>query len=162
MKPRDVALIPDEVWSRVRFCGRVYAVVAYLERNPRPLSLRSAAAIAGMERTSFCRLFRHRIGMSFSTFLAAYRLEQALRRMVESDSSLETIAADVGFGSTATFRRRFARALGTTPSKFRASQRIRRRMASSAPADADRASTVGDHPLASTGVEMTLARSPRE
>lgn len=122
MNHREPKLISDEIWRRVRFCARAYTVVAYLEQNPRPLSLAHAATIAGMERTSFCRLFRRRVGMGFSEFVSAYRLEIAMKRMVESDDSLTRIAADVGFGSVVTFQRCFFRCLGVPPSTFRAAR----------------------------------------
>jgi len=159
MKRQELTLIPDEVWDRIRFCGRVYAVVAYAQRNPRPLSLESAAAIAGMERTSFCRLFKQRVGMCFSEFLSSYRLERAAQLMAGTDRSLQAIATDVGFGSLATFRRHFVRVLGRTPSELRAGRLAGQRAVLSV-SRTDRATSTGHDPVRRGGTESTFAHHP--
>jgi AraC-like DNA-binding protein len=72
-----------------------------------------------MERTAFSRFFRQRIGITFSEFLRAYRIELAIKRMLTSNASLKEISHSVGFSSFATFERQFKREAGVCPSAFR-------------------------------------------
>lgn len=90
-----------------------------LERLAEPLSLRAMAAHAGYSERSFIRRFRAETGLPPLRWMHAERVQHARRLLEESDADLEAVAAASGFGTAATLRIHFARALRTTPSAYR-------------------------------------------
>src|SRR5438094_7208957 len=85
----------------------------------RAWTVESLARIAGYSPYHFAHQFRAYTGTSVHRYLADMRLAAALRRIESGESSLATVAADLGFAHhshlTATLRRR----LGITPRALR-------------------------------------------
>ncbi len=72
----------------------------------------------------FSRLFKKTFRTTPAGFVEQLRIGEAERRLATSRTSIESIAASVGFKSAEVFRRAFERRLGQTPSRFqRESQR---------------------------------------
>ncbi len=72
----------------------------------------------------FSRLFKQTFRMTPASFVEQLRIGEAERRLATRRTSIDSIAASVGFKSTEVFRRAFERRLGQTPSRFqRESQR---------------------------------------
>jgi len=116
-------LIPPHVWKRIAYYRRAVRLVRHLDQHPdQILTLDKASCIACMERTAFSRFFRQRIGVTFSEFLRAYRVELAMNAMLADNASLKEIARSVGFNSFATFERQFKREVGLCPSTFRSKE----------------------------------------
>jgi len=114
-------LIDAAVWSRLFYFSRTARLLRHLREHPNnSLSLQEAASIACMERTSFSRFFRLRIGITFSEFLRAYRVGLAISAMEARDRTLKDIAFAVGFTNMTTFERAFIRATRELPSRYRA------------------------------------------
>ena len=84
-----------------------------------PLTLSAMAAHAGYSERSFIRRFRAETGVPPLRWLHGQRVQAARRLLETSDADLEAIAAATGFGTAATLRTHFGRALGTTPSAYR-------------------------------------------
>jgi len=119
-------VLPPHVWKRIAFYRRTLRLAHHLEDHPgEPLTLEQASAIACMERTAFSRFFKQHIGLKFSEFLRTYRVQLAIREMLNQNSSLKEIARTVGFNCVATFERQFKKETGVCPSRFRA-RRLRR------------------------------------
>jgi len=93
------------------------------ERPDRAWTVVSLARIAGYSPYHFAHQFRAVTGTSVHRYVADLRLAAALGRIESGDSSLATVAADLGFAHhshlTATLRRR----LGITPRALRAQLR---------------------------------------
>lgn len=81
----------------------------------------AARALGLSARTLQRRLMED--GTTFQQELAAARIREAQRRMRDSDAPLTEIAHDVGFTSIQHFSTQFRRAVGLTPSEWRASGR---------------------------------------
>jgi AraC-like DNA-binding protein len=84
-----------------------------------------AAAIArrlGMSARTLQRRLQE-LGTSLQTELAWCRIEQAKRRLAESDSPVTTIALDLGFATPQHFARQFREATGVSPSEWRSGRR---------------------------------------
>ena len=69
---------------------------------------------------TLARQFQKRLGAAPAAFVERARIDFAPRAPLETDAGVETIAHDAGFGGLRRMDRAFARAIGVTPSDFRA------------------------------------------
>ena len=75
---------------------------------------------AGVSERSLSRLFRGSLNVSPADFVERVRIDLARRRLLETGDSIEGVALRCGFGSLRRMDRAFARAVGTSPTEFRA------------------------------------------
>jgi transcriptional regulator GlxA family with amidase domain len=112
--------IETNVWKRVKYYSCTRKALEYLENTlDTRVDMKEMAAMACMERTSFSKAFRRRIGMTPYQFIQAYRISLAAVKMEISDDSITEIAFSVGFGSLDAFGRAFKRVTGIAPSHYR-------------------------------------------
>lgn len=83
------------------------------------LDLDELASVAHMSPYHFHRTFRQTTGLTPAQFLAALRMEEARRRLVETDQSVTDISLAVGYHSLGTFTRRFTHLVGLAPTELR-------------------------------------------
>jgi AraC family transcriptional regulator len=88
----------------------------------RPLELKEMAAVAGMSKYHFLRVFRRLTGMTPHQYLISVRLRRAALALASSRRPVIAIALDAGFGDLSTFNRRFRTTFGLTPTRYRASR----------------------------------------
>ena len=84
-----------------------------------PVSLEQAAGACGYSKYHFSRWMRQTVNMSFSSYLAAFRMERAVFLLQNSDRNVTDIALDCGFGTLRSFHRQFQKFYGKTPREFR-------------------------------------------
>jgi transcriptional regulator GlxA family with amidase domain len=84
------------------------------------LSVDQLAARAHMSPRTFARRFKADFGTTPAAWLARQRIIHAQRLLEQTDLGLDAIAYECGFGSAAVLRQNFSRALGTTPTAYRA------------------------------------------
>jgi AraC-like DNA-binding protein len=82
-------------------------------------SLQDVAASMHISYTLFRKRFLELTGTTPSQYRTAEIIRRACRRLLETDDSLSTIAADLGFHDAFHFSRRFKQVLGLSPSSFR-------------------------------------------
>jgi transcriptional regulator GlxA family with amidase domain len=100
-------------------------LLRWLEKHvDKPLTLEGMARRAGMSTRNFSRRFREQTGTTPAQWLLRARVRRAQQLLETSAHPVERIAADSGFGSTATFRDRFRRLVGTSPRAYRRAFRI--------------------------------------
>ncbi|CAB3664129.1 helix-turn-helix domain-containing protein [Achromobacter kerstersii] len=92
-----------------------------------PLSLDTLTDVARMSRRTFTRRFRDATGTTVNNWLAAERIGNAQQLLETTDMPIERLAAEVGFGTSLTFRQRFASQVHTSPSSYRRPFREHRR-----------------------------------
>lgn len=85
----------------------------------RPHSLDTVAAEAMMSRRTFTRRFHRTIGTSFGHWLTDQRVMLAQKLLETTARSVEEIAFEAGFGTTASLRQNFAARLQTSPAQYR-------------------------------------------
>ena len=85
----------------------------------KPLAIDELAARAGMSPRTFARRFREQTGTTPLQCLLAARIKRAQELLEESHTSVDQIAMHAGFDSPVTFRLRFRRAVGLTPTEYR-------------------------------------------
>jgi AraC family transcriptional regulator len=83
------------------------------------VSLAALAADAGLSRFHFCRAFKESTGLSPHAWLRQHRLEQAMNMRRDSDESVVSIAAALGYSSQTAFAAAFKKLMGETPSDWR-------------------------------------------
>ncbi|HYP15026.1 MAG TPA: DJ-1/PfpI family protein [Bryobacteraceae bacterium] len=90
-----------------------------IDRLDADLSIEELASLVNMSPRNFARLFARETGTTPARYVERVRVEAARRRLLESEDGVETIAAQVGFGTAKSMRRAFLRTLRVTPATFR-------------------------------------------
>ena len=90
-----------------------------LERLDQPLSLTDLAAHASMSVRSFTRRFRQETGLSPARWLTQQRVALARRLLESTDTPVERVAAEAGFGTTTSLRQHLHSAIGVAPLAYR-------------------------------------------
>jgi transcriptional regulator GlxA family with amidase domain len=94
-----------------------------LERLREPLALADLAAHSAMSVRTFTRRFREETGMSPARWLTTQRVTAARRLLESTDLPVERIAAESGFGTTASLRQHLHAAIGVAPLAYRRTYR---------------------------------------
>jgi AraC family transcriptional regulator len=87
------------------------------------VSLAALAADAGLSRFHFCRAFKESTGLSPHAWLRQHRLEQAMNMLRDTDASVVSVAAALGYASQTAFSAAFRKLTGETPSDWRRRRR---------------------------------------
>jgi AraC family transcriptional regulator len=83
------------------------------------VSLAALAADAGLSRFHFCRAFKESTGLSPHAWLRQYQLEQAMNMLRDTEASVASVAAALGYASQTAFAAAFRKLTGETPSHWR-------------------------------------------
>lgn len=84
----------------------------------RKIYLSEVADCVNMSEQSFSRFFSKMMGRSFFTFLNEYRINRAVRMLLDSDSSVSEIGYASGYESLPFFHKQFQKFRGCTPLVF--------------------------------------------
>lgn len=99
-------------------------VLALLHKQPaHPWTIAELARTVGSSRTRLAERFRHYLSQSPIAYLGQWRLELAAHMLESTSDSVAEIAADVGYGSEASFNRAFKRKYRYPPAQFRRRQK---------------------------------------
>lgn len=99
---------------------RLRAAIAYMrEHANETVNAEDVAARVGLSRGHFFALFRDQLNTTPQVFLSAVRVEEAVRRLVEQEEPLTSVALGLGFSTPGNFSRFFREHMGVTPSRFR-------------------------------------------
>jgi AraC-like DNA-binding protein len=104
---------PDDVLPHLRR-ARDHVDRHYAE----PLGLDALAAVAGMSRFHFQRLFTATYGMSPATYHSLRRIERAQDLLRATNLTVTEVCHAVGFSSLGSFSSRFRELVGCSPSEF--------------------------------------------
>lgn len=99
------------------------AVVKALEQMRlyyhKPTRVAVLAAMSGMSESHFSRMFKAAMGTSPIDWLRRERINQAKRRLVESDDAIKEVAQQVGYSDQFFFSKDFKKMTSLTPTQFR-------------------------------------------
>jgi transcriptional regulator GlxA family with amidase domain len=106
-----------QVQATDRFADLASWILANLEEN---LTVDALAQRACMSPRNFIRIFKHTFGKTPAEFVLGARMTEARRRLLIPRTTLESVAASLGFISPEGFSKAFTRFVGTRPSIYRA------------------------------------------
>ncbi len=106
----DGGQAPNKVSQMLAFIGEHYN---------RPLSNREIGTTFGYHPNYINRLFLQHTGMSLHRYLLHYRIQQAIRLLLDTDLSVSEICYRCGFHDLAHFSKYFKKETGRSPSTFR-------------------------------------------
>jgi transcriptional regulator GlxA family with amidase domain len=107
-----VAMAPDE--------GPLTETLEWVYANlDEPLTVEAIAAHARMSVRTFARRFREVTGSTPLRWLLNQRILAAQHQLETSNTPVEWIAQNCGFGTSATFRLHFKRVMGVSPTDYR-------------------------------------------
>jgi AraC family transcriptional regulator len=105
-----------------REARRVVEAIRFVESDAaESVQLQDLAAIAGMSKFHFLRVFRRLTGLTPYQYLISARMRRAAVGLASSRRPVLDIALDSGFGDLSTFNNRFRATFGLTPTQYRAS-----------------------------------------
>ncbi|MCL4475545.1 MAG: helix-turn-helix domain-containing protein [Nitrospirae bacterium] len=109
---------PESVESREVFI--MDCIAAFMEENYiHELTLDKVAARGGMNRFRFCRGFKERFGMNYTSYLNNIRTRNAARLIKNSDMKITEISHLVGYNCVTYFERVFKARYGVPPTEYR-------------------------------------------
>ncbi len=118
---RDSALDRVELLRRQKQVSRLKPLFDHVrEHYADPIALGEAAALCGMSRAVFGRIFKRASGMTLRRYLNHVRMAHAVELLEETGESIAGIALRLGFSDQSHFDRRFRESFGRTPSQHRA------------------------------------------
>lgn len=106
---------PDDVLAHLRR-ARDLIDRSYAE----PLDLDRLAAVAGLSKYHFLRLFRSTYGTTPADYLSRRRIERAQDLLRSTNLTVTEVCVAVGYSSLGSFSSRFRAVVGETPSAFQA------------------------------------------
>ena len=95
-------------------CVRDYCDVHLAEK----ITLEELAALCGLERFHFLKLFKRTAGMTPHAWLVRLRLERACALLGQTGQNLTQVAQEVGFYDQSHFNRAFRQAFCVSPSQY--------------------------------------------
>ena len=100
---------------------RMIMVTDYIRNNltADDLSQGSMAAMAGISKDYFSRIFRGVTGMNYSKWLNMIRLDKATELLADQERTLTEVAMLSGFQSISSFNRVFRAEKGVSPGEYR-------------------------------------------
>jgi AraC-like DNA-binding protein/ligand-binding sensor protein len=84
-----------------------------------PLELKQVAESANLSSCYFCRKFKESTGLTFTSFVARSRVEEAKKLLANPQVRISEVAFEVGFQSLTHFNRVFKEISGMSPTRYR-------------------------------------------
>ena len=122
-KSRSVELLTSEDFIKKRFTtanNRINIIHEYLMNNYREeIELDHLAELASMAKSSLCRFFKEKMGITIFEYLNKIKIEYACKLLMDEDLSIFDVSLDSGFNNLSFFNKQFKKVTGHTPSRYR-------------------------------------------
>ncbi|MBQ9860533.1 MAG: AraC family transcriptional regulator [Clostridia bacterium] len=99
--------------------NEVNEILTYLENNFATVKLSQIAKMFNYSESYFSRLFKRRMGVSFSKYIADKKMEKAIQLVTFTNEKIENICLKVGYRDKTQFYKTFRQYTGTTPQQMR-------------------------------------------
>lgn len=117
----DTAMRMQEAMNQERAGSIMENIQKLIEEKKGNITLGECADILNYHPTYIWKILKMEKGRSFSEYLEEYKLTLSKKLLLETDMTVNDIAAELNFTNAQNFIRFFNRAQGTTPGKFRKS-----------------------------------------
>lgn len=108
------------------YAERIHRVVDYIEAHlGEDLRLDALAAVGGLSKFHFHRVFHAFTGEPLYAFVLRLRLERAAAQIVTEDRAITEIALACGFNDSSTFSRAFKKHFWSSPAQWRKDKKNR-------------------------------------
>ncbi len=95
-------------------------IIRYIEDNlDKDLSLEKIAEELNYSRFYTARTFKEHTGMTLYKYIQGRRLDEAARKLAETDQPIVEVALEAGYGSQQAFTQAFRCAYACTPQEYR-------------------------------------------
>ena len=105
---------------------RIQTILQTIESNPTE-SVRDLAQRVNLSRSRLSHLFKAKMGLSLTIFLAERRMEKAADLLRSTEMRIKEITFIVGYQQEPSFVRAFRKKFECTPTSYRYQQRLRLR-----------------------------------
>lgn len=126
----DPTITPEQVMLLGPAVGQ--AIASMYARYSEQVTLSKIAAEVFVSPFHFSRVFTKATGVTPGRYLTAIRLFEAKKLLLGTDLTVSDIVCSVGYSSVGTFTSRFTRAVGMTPTQYRAPE-VRQLLVAMAP-----------------------------
>ncbi|MCY1120022.1 AraC family transcriptional regulator [Bacillus safensis] len=89
------------------------------EHYNQKLTRKDLAHKMGFHESYFSTFFKQSMGLSVTEYIAQIRIDEAKKRLLQTDDQIQIIARQVGYADSLYFSRKFRQKTGRTPSQFR-------------------------------------------
>jgi transcriptional regulator GlxA family with amidase domain len=90
-----------------------------LQNLDRPIALDELAKVCSVSKRTFTRKFRDETGISPMQWLLEQRIQRARELLETTDLTIDRVATEAGFGTSAALRQQFRQTLRVTPHAYR-------------------------------------------
>lgn len=112
--------IDGEVSSNSQKLTRLRSLLEYIESNYREkITTKELAAYAFISEEHLCRFFKKTVGKTVIEYLNQYRVEKAAVLLSNTEDTIGSVGASVGFEDINYFSRTFKKVKGITPKEYR-------------------------------------------
>ena len=119
----EFTLTREQVQKRTQMTGD--EVIAYIQAHYNDISIADLEARFHYNADYFNRLVVKRKNMTYSEFVQQIRLEKAVEVLVETDTGIDEIVAEVGYKNKGYFYKIFKEKYDCTPAEYRSRYRSR-------------------------------------
>ena len=104
--------------SNSQLCNEI---LAYIRENyaEYDLSLESIAQKFKLSTSYLSRFLKEQTGVNFTQYVWHLRIEEVKRKLTDTDETIKEIVIAAGYMDVANFTRKFKKAEGVTPGKYR-------------------------------------------
>jgi AraC family transcriptional regulator len=103
---------------------QIQRILAYIEAHlAEPIRVCDLSALVGLAEGYFSRAFRRRFGAPPHTYIVRRRVQHSARLMLEGHLPLSQVALRCGFSDQAHLNKSFRKLMGTTPARWRRSNK---------------------------------------
>ena len=115
-----VAYNHEKAHGKVPSSKAIVEALKYIETNyAMNITLEKVSNLTGLSLNHFSKVFGDFTGTNFKTYLNTIRIENAEKKIIETNMPILDIAYECGFNSIRTFNRAFKEIRGVKPSDFR-------------------------------------------
>ncbi|HBT85210.1 MAG: AraC family transcriptional regulator [Fermentimonas sp.] len=98
---------------------RLVKILSFIKREYyRHLSIDEIAAVAGMNKSAFCRFFHAKTGKTCTEYITSLRINYACKLLLEGRLTISEICYECGFNNISNFNRHFKRITNYSPTKY--------------------------------------------